>query len=84
MSKKKIVILIVAIIIALIIGVTIYLVAFPSKINNSEDKSSKVTKLYNELQEKQTYSFITTLNKQNSTFYAKKDRTNISSIFLLN
>lgn len=73
MNKKKIIILSVLIIIFLmIIEGLVFWLGFSQK-NTIEGQNSKVAKLYNELQEKQTYSFTTTLNDENLVFYAKKD-----------
>ena len=75
MSKKKLVILLIIMIISLImIGGFIYWISKNRK-DDSEVNKSKIAQLNAQLQEKQTYSFTTTLDENNSTFYAKKDKT---------
>lgn len=72
MNKKKkiIVIIIIAIVALLLITGLIYFIVL-----NNTTNVSKVNKLYLELKEKPKYSFTTTLNEENKTFYAKKDNT---------
>lgn len=76
MSKKKKVILIIGIVIlalAIIIGI-IYWIGNERRDSVVLDGSaSKVNKLCFELEEKQAYSFRTTLDKQNEIYYAKKN-----------
>ena len=76
-KKKKIIIISVVsiIVIALIVGLIIYFV----NRNNGESgtsvtgNSSKVSKLYEELNSKQVFSFTTTLDDNNKEIYVKGD-----------
>ena len=77
-KKKKIILIIVAIILVLaIIEGLAYFIGFRTKAENTtlDGITSKINKLYSELNGKQKFSFTTTLNDQNKTYYAKKDNT---------
>ena len=76
MEKKKKIILITVISIILIVsivGLTIFLV----NKNNSVESSNglKTAKLYDELKNKNEYSFTTTLDEDNKMYYAKNNDT---------
>lgn len=74
-NKKTILIVIAIIVVVAIIGGIVYW--FKSANRNegsvSEKGNSKLSQTYAELQSKQTFSFKTTLDNKNSTYYAKKD-----------
>lgn len=74
-KKKTIVITATVIIIALaiIIGIIWWLNREITGNTILEGGNSKVTKLYSQLKEKQTFCFTTTLDEENLVFYAKKD-----------
>ena len=77
MSKnKKIILIIVAIVLILAIAVgLVWWIGFgTSKENQPLDiNESKLSKLYKELAQKQSYSFTTTLDDKNSTYYVKNN-----------
>lgn len=76
MSKKKKIILIIAIVILVLAIITglIYWIGKERTGNTVLDgTTSKVNKLYTELKEKKAFSFTTTLDEQNEVYYAKKD-----------
>lgn len=75
MSKKKIVLIIIAIIVVLAsVAGLIYCIGLGTKTENKilEGNTSKVSKLYDELAEKQTYIFTTKLDENSQVYYAKK------------
>lgn len=74
-NNKKTIVITVTILIALaiIIGIIWWLNRETTGNTILEGGNSKVTKLYSQLTEKQTFSFTTTLDEQNIVFYAKKD-----------
>lgn len=75
MSKKKKIILITVIVIAVlaIIAGIFCLIGFGTENSTLDGSTSKVNKLYSELIEKQAFSFRTTLDEQNTIYYAKRD-----------
>lgn len=75
-KKKKITLIIIAIIIVLLIiaGVVYWIGCIIKKGNTTlNGNTSKVNALCSELKEKQAFSFKTTLDDQNTVYYAKKD-----------
>lgn len=75
MSKKKMILIIVAIIVALVSvsGLVFWIGWGTNKENKTLDGStSKVSKLYDALAQKQSYSFTTKLDEDNQMYYAKK------------
>lgn len=74
MSKNKKIIIISSIIavIVIIVAVLIYCMVFNYF---EEDATSKVNKLYTQLQEKSVYSFSITLDEENNMYYAKNDNS---------
>ncbi len=76
MSKKKIVLIIIAIIVVLASAAgLIAWIGLGTKTENKmlEGDTSKVSKLYDELVEKQTYSFTIKLDDNSQVYYAKKE-----------
>lgn len=79
-KKKKIIIISVVslVIIALIVGLIIF---FVMRNNNGEEgtaiasNSSKIAKLYDDLNKEQSFSFTTTLDDNNKEIYAKNGNT---------
>ena len=74
--KKVIIISVVSIIlIALIVTLVILLVNNSKNNGESSTNSTKIAKLYNELSNKQSFSFITTIDENNKEIYAKNNNT---------
>lgn len=72
-TKKIILISVIAIIVIAIIAVAIwYFVGRNSKEKNPEEQTAKVQELYNSLSEKDTYSFKTIVDDNNSSYFAKQ------------
>ncbi len=76
MSKtKKIILIVIAIILILAIAIgLVWWIGFGNKEEGTtEEKPSQIEKLYSILTEKETYSITTTLDNENTIYYAKKD-----------
>lgn len=76
MSKtKKIILIVIAIILILAIAIgLVWCIGFGNKEEGTtEEKPSQIEKLYSILTEKETYSITTTLDNENTIYYAKKD-----------
>jgi len=73
-KNKKMILIIVGVIVALalVAGIVWWLVA-REKGNALNGEKSKVNALYEEFVKNPNYTFETTLNEQNKTFYARKD-----------
>ena len=72
MSKKK-KIIIISIVAVIVLAIIIGLICFFVAKNSGENKMSKVQKLYDNLKNKTSYSFTTTLDENNKLYYAKLD-----------
>ena len=75
MSKKKIILMVIAVIVVLAsIAGLIYWIGLGTKTDKTtlEGSTSKVSKLYDELAEKEAYSFTTKLDENSQVYYAKK------------
>lgn len=73
MDKKK-KIIVISVIVGFLVIVTILGIVFNNKDEGEYSaSSSRTARLYNELANKNMYSFKTTLDDDNSMFYAKKD-----------
>lgn len=75
MSKKKIILIVIAVIVVLAsIAGLICWIGLGTKTEKTilEGSTSKVSKLYDELAEKETYSFTTKLDDNSQVYYAKK------------
>lgn len=76
MSKtKKIILIIVAVVLILaVMAGLVWWIGFGNKEEGTrEEKPSQIEKLYATLTEKQAYSITTTLDNENTIYYAKKD-----------
>lgn len=67
-KKTRLVLVVAVMIIAIVMGWVWYLL----EKGDTQEGISKVSKLYETLQAKNTYSFTTTLNNENQMFYAKQ------------
>lgn len=75
MSKKKKIIIasiISIIIIAIIVGAICWTIGISKTKEKQEEPTSKLDNVYDELKEKQIFSFTTTLDEKNKMYYAKK------------
>lgn len=74
-KTKKIILIVVAIILILaIIAGVVWWIGFRKKQEGTiEEKVSQIEKLYDTLVEKEEYSVTTTLDNENTIYYAKKD-----------
>lgn len=72
-TKKIILISVIAIIVIALIAVAVwYFVGRNTNGENGGDKATKVQELYNTLSQKDTYSFKTTVDDNNSSYFAKQ------------
>ena len=71
-TKKIILISVISVVVIILIAVGIWLVVRGNNENNGENQISKIQELYNTLSEKDTYSFKTTVDDNNSSYFAKQ------------
>ena len=71
-TKKIILISVISVVVIILIAVGIWLVVRGNNENNGENQLSKIQELYNTLSEKDTYSFKTTVDDNNSSYFAKQ------------
>ena len=83
MEKKKLILIVVAVlvVVAIVAGILFFGKTNIEQKESLDGSTSKVSKLYYELSEKQEYSFTTKIDDENEVYYAKKnDKAYIKTI----